>query len=107
MIPGGVGSDGEYFVHGGGLLFACASAYFGTDDIRGKVPGCSMQPAGEHWMVAELRGILGECGKDGLRHVLGEVRIAHQPLRCGVHKVHVAADEFGEGGFGSFSCKIG
>jgi len=60
VFPRGVGFGGKHFVHGGGLLFAVATADIGADGFGREVLGCAMQPAGQDGMIPELLGIVRE-----------------------------------------------
>ncbi len=59
-----------------------------------------MQPTGQDRAFRELPGILRQSQKDGLRYVLGQMRIANHPQRGGINQVNVPARQFGEVGFG-------
>jgi hypothetical protein len=78
VFPEGVGFGGKQFIHGGGFLFANATAHLGADGVGRKILRRSMQPAGEHVTVRKLRGVLCQSYEHTLRHILGQVRIANQ-----------------------------
>ena len=95
VFPDGVGFI--RFVHGGGLLFAGASAHVGADGVGREILRRAMQPAGQNGTVCELVSGSREGNKHALRHVLGQVRVANHAQRGGIDEVNVPAHQFGEG----------
>ena len=101
VFPDGVGFGGKQFVHGGGLLFAGATAHIGADGVGREVLRRAMQPAGQDGTVRELPGILRQGHERALRHVLGQVRVANHAQRGGIDEVNVPAHQFGKRRFGA------
>ncbi len=62
-----------------------------------------MQPAGEDGPIGKLPGILRQGHKGTLRHVLGQMRIAHHSQRGGINEVNVPPNQFGKRRLGSAS----
>jgi hypothetical protein len=67
-------------IHGGGLLFVDLAAHSGTDRFGGKISRCGMQPSAEHWMIDETSRVLRQREENGLRYILGTVRLAGHPM---------------------------
>ena len=83
-----------------GFGFAVGAALFGAADIRGEEPRAGVEPAGERGVRKQPGRFAREVGKDGLRDILGQVRVAvHLPQRGGMDKVDVPRDQFRNGGF--------
>jgi hypothetical protein len=91
---------GKQFIHGGGFLFALATANVGADGLSGNILGGAMQPAGQHRAAGEFSCLFRQGNKRGLRHVFGEVCIAHHAQGGGVNEVKVAPHQFTKGWLG-------
>src|SRR6185503_20537561 len=74
-----------------------APSHLGADHLGGDVLGGAMQPASEDGMLSEWSGLLRQPHKSGLRHVAGQMRVANDAHRDGMHRVHVTAHELRKG----------
>src|SRR5436190_10640272 len=81
--------------HGGGLLFAATSAGFELDRVATGVTRGVYEPAGEGGGIANGPCASGENEEDGLRDVIGQMRVAHLPARGGVDEIQVTLDDRG------------
>jgi hypothetical protein len=60
-----------------------------------------VEPAGQGFSARKRPRFSSQVGKDGLRHVLREMRVAIDlPERGGINQIHMALHQFGEGLFG-------
>jgi hypothetical protein len=72
------------------------SARLGASRISRHESRRRVKPARQDDAVTEGRRLLPEDQENGLRHILGEVRVAYLPPCCGVNEVNVPHDQFCE-----------
>ena len=99
LFPFGLGLVGLR-LHGVGFLFARAAAHFSADEVGGMIGRGAVEPRGQQRMRNQVPGFAGEHGERGLRDVLRQMRINHDP-HCGrVNNTDVTLHQRGKGGFG-------
>ena len=77
LFPSGIGFGGKQLIHGGGFLFADATAHFGANGFGGEIPRRAMQPPSQYGAAQKLSGIGRQGHKRALRHIFRQMRIAN------------------------------
>jgi len=89
-------------IHFDGIPFACMAATLLTQHAGGYEARMPVQPSAKQHVRGERASFPGEIGEYGLRHILGQLRIAVDAAqRYGVDEVNVPGDEFAKSGFGT------
>ena len=87
-------------VHFHRLQFASLTRPLASHQPRGHKTGVPVQPAAQHFNVAERSRLAGQVCEHGLRHVARQVRISSDPAqRRGMDEVDEPVDQFPKSGF--------
>src|SRR5690242_20210267 len=89
-------------IHFDGLPFPDFAATITSHDLRRDETGMPMQPPAQHDRRGKPRRLPGQIDEYGLRHVLGEMRVAvHEPHGGGINEIHVTGYHLPKRGFRS------
>ena len=91
----------KYFVHGLGFLFMGVPAAFRPHGFGGGEMRAGVKPAGQDRTMRQDRRFAREVGKNCLRHVLRQVRVAVDLSQVGrIDEVQMPPHQLGKGVFG-------
>ncbi|HEX3856582.1 MAG TPA: hypothetical protein VHY30_04710 [Verrucomicrobiae bacterium] len=92
---------GDGRLHLSGLLFAPLAAVLNFHGIGSGEPRRPVKPAGQNGFLAERTGLARKDYEHGLRHFLGQVRVAHLSHGGGINEAEITLHERGKSRLGA------